>query len=92
MSISKDKYLFKDKTWYIVPWTTLDTYMPSVSNLPTVLVHDVAGYYPHMVMCWDYSDLDGDNSCSICGEVPSEKIQTLWTLQNIDNYIFMSGV
>ena len=89
MSIQKDKYSFKDKTWYIVPWTLIDPDIPEVHTLPSYLVHDVDGDNPHRLMLWNYEHLMNDaHLCYTCGCRPSKKIQTLWTLENMDNSSF----
>ena len=39
MSIHKSKYSFKDRTWYIVPWTImLSMWMKANSPLSTLLM------------------------------------------------------
>ena len=87
MSIHKDKYSFKDKTWYIVPWTLIDPDIPETHKLPSYLVHDVDGHDPHRLTLWNYNHLKADTPfcCYNCGLRPSKKIQTLWTLENMDN-------
>jgi len=90
MSLQKDAYSFKDRTWYIVPWTKIEPDIPEVfEKMPSYLVHDVDGYYPHRMTLWKYSHLmRSDSLCWNCGCRPSTKIQTLWTLENMDNPSF----
>ncbi|KKK65677.1 hypothetical protein LCGC14_2971710 [marine sediment metagenome] len=86
MSLKKENYTFKDKTWYIVPWKLIDPDIPEIHSLPSYLVHDVDGCYPHRITLWNYGHLNkSDSLCWTCGCKPSKKIQTLWTLENMDN-------
>jgi hypothetical protein len=90
MSIHKDKYTFKDKTWYIVPWKIIDPDTHDIHLLPSILVHDVDGYDPHRLVVWSYEELEENHAfCYNCWCRPSKKIQTLWTLENMDNPNFM---
>ena len=89
MSLTKDRYVFKDKTWYIVPWRNIESGIISVTELPSLLIHDVNGIDPHRLTLWCYPDLEKQNCvCYNCGVKPSKKIQTLWTLENMDNPLF----
>ena len=86
MSIHKTRYSFKDRTWYIVPWTMIDHDIPETHALPSYLVHDVDGANPHRLTLWQYDHLKEDEHyCYNCGLRPSKKIQTIWTLENMDN-------
>ena len=87
--IRKEQYSFKDKTWYIVPWTLIEPDIIGVHHLPSYLVHDVNGNNPHRLTLWNYGHLEQDTSwCYNCRLRPSKKIQTLWTLENMDNPSF----
>ena len=89
MSIHKSKYSFKDRTWYIVPWTIIEPDIHDAHIMPSYLVHDVDGDNPHRWTLWNYNHLkDGVDYCSTCDLRPSKKIQTLWTLENFDNPAF----
>ena len=86
MSLKKENYTFKDKTWYIVPWKLIDPDIPEIHSLPSYLVHDVDGSDPHRLTLWQYDHLEGNLPlCYTCGIRPSKKIQTLWALENMDN-------
>lgn len=90
--IRKGQYAFKDKTWYIVPWTLIEPGIPEVHSLPSYLVHDVDGENPHRLMLWNYEHLmDDTHLCYNCKCRPSKKIQTLWTLENMDTPEFFEN-
>lgn len=89
MALPKDKYSFKDRTWYIVPWKKVDPTIESLDALPSFLVHDVDGNDPHRLTLWTYSDLEDRNHwCYNCECGPSKNIQALWILENMDNVAF----
>ena len=91
MALRKEMYSFKDKTWYIVPWSKLDPDIPELRTLPSYLVHNVNGHKPHGVQLWTYSQLTTHRICRQCGAQPSKRIQTLWTLENMDNPSFFEN-
>lgn len=89
MALPKNSYSFKDRTWYIVPWTKIDPTIPDLNEMPSFLVHDVNGNTPHRMTLWSYSDLENKKHwCYNCKCSPSKNIQALWILENMDNATF----